>query len=503
MEKRHLDRRLAQMEAEGTRFRAGVDVGVDITGADLRKRYDAVVLADRRDRGARPARPGPRAGRRPPGDGVPPAGQPGAGGRPRASRRSTPPASTSSSSAAATPAPTASARRTARAPRRSRSWRSCRGRRTSGPARQPWPTYPMIFRTSSAHEEGGERVFAVAPSEFVGDGAGPAARARAGRGRARRRPVRRGRRAPSARSRPTSCCSRWASPGPETGGLLDAARASQLDAARQRRPRRRLRDQRRRGVRRRRRRPRAVADRVGDRRGPVVRRGGRRVARPAPPALPAPIPPTARPLTSSDHGRSRSVLRLDRVRAMRRAKIVCTLGPGHLVARADPRARRRGHGRRPAEPQPRRLRRPRGGLPQRAPGRRRDRPRRRHPRRPAGPEDPARPLRRRSGAARAPATRSRSPPTTSPATRELVSTTYEGLPGDVTRRRPRSSSTTARSRSRSSRSTGRACVTAVVEGGMVSDHKGINLPGVAVERPGAVREGRRRPALGRCASAST
>ena len=45
MEKRHLDRRLAQMAAEGTRFRPGVDVGVDITGAQLRARYDAVVLA--------------------------------------------------------------------------------------------------------------------------------------------------------------------------------------------------------------------------------------------------------------------------------------------------------------------------------------------------------------------------------------------------------------------------------------------------------------------------
>ncbi len=45
MEKRHLDRRLAQMEAEGTRFRPGVTVGVDLTGADLRKRYDAVVVA--------------------------------------------------------------------------------------------------------------------------------------------------------------------------------------------------------------------------------------------------------------------------------------------------------------------------------------------------------------------------------------------------------------------------------------------------------------------------
>ena len=37
MEKQHLDRRLDQMRAEGTTFRAGVNVGVDITGADLRR----------------------------------------------------------------------------------------------------------------------------------------------------------------------------------------------------------------------------------------------------------------------------------------------------------------------------------------------------------------------------------------------------------------------------------------------------------------------------------
>src|SRR3712207_467534 len=45
MEKRHLDRRLAQMEAEGTRFRPGIDVGTDVTGQQLRDRYDAIVLA--------------------------------------------------------------------------------------------------------------------------------------------------------------------------------------------------------------------------------------------------------------------------------------------------------------------------------------------------------------------------------------------------------------------------------------------------------------------------
>jgi glutamate synthase (NADPH/NADH) small chain len=34
----------------------------------------------------------------------------------------------------------------------------------------PWPTYPLMFRVSSAHEEGGERVFSVNTEEFVGSG---------------------------------------------------------------------------------------------------------------------------------------------------------------------------------------------------------------------------------------------------------------------------------------------------------------------------------------------
>jgi glutamate synthase (NADPH/NADH) small chain len=44
MEKRHIDRRIEQMEAEGTQFRTGVNVGVDLTAAQLRLNYDAVVL---------------------------------------------------------------------------------------------------------------------------------------------------------------------------------------------------------------------------------------------------------------------------------------------------------------------------------------------------------------------------------------------------------------------------------------------------------------------------
>jgi glutamate synthase (NADPH/NADH) small chain len=45
MEKKHIDLRLAQMTAEGTRFRAGVNIGVDISWEQLRERYDAVVIA--------------------------------------------------------------------------------------------------------------------------------------------------------------------------------------------------------------------------------------------------------------------------------------------------------------------------------------------------------------------------------------------------------------------------------------------------------------------------
>ena len=45
MEKHHIDRRIAQMEAEGTRFRVGKNIGSDITWEELRSRYDAVLIA--------------------------------------------------------------------------------------------------------------------------------------------------------------------------------------------------------------------------------------------------------------------------------------------------------------------------------------------------------------------------------------------------------------------------------------------------------------------------
>ena len=72
MEKRHLDRRIAQMEAEGTRFECGGGSHLGgPAGRLLRGR------AGRRRAGAsRPAGARPLAARHPPGDGVPAAGEP-------------------------------------------------------------------------------------------------------------------------------------------------------------------------------------------------------------------------------------------------------------------------------------------------------------------------------------------------------------------------------------------------------------------------------------------
>ena len=73
-----------------------------------------------------------------------------------------PRASTSSSSAAATPAATASAPRTARAPPASpvrAAAAAARSTRTA--AIMPWPYWPMILRTSTSHEEGGDRDWSI------------------------------------------------------------------------------------------------------------------------------------------------------------------------------------------------------------------------------------------------------------------------------------------------------------------------------------------------------
>ena len=117
MEKYHVDRRVAQMDAEGVTFHYGAHVGVNVPAEDLLERLRRGGARGRRGEGARSADPGPRARGHPFRHGIPAAAEPARQRRAagRQARRSSPAASTSSSSAAATPAPTASARRSARA----------------------------------------------------------------------------------------------------------------------------------------------------------------------------------------------------------------------------------------------------------------------------------------------------------------------------------------------------------------------------------------------------
>ena len=95
LEKIHVERRVAQMSAEGVEFRTGVDVGRDVTvaGAPRRARRGAARLrcagGSRRARDARA-----RARRRTPRDGAPGRGEQGGRRRGGDARRSTPPAST-------------------------------------------------------------------------------------------------------------------------------------------------------------------------------------------------------------------------------------------------------------------------------------------------------------------------------------------------------------------------------------------------------------------------
>jgi glutamate synthase (NADPH/NADH) small chain len=179
MEKRHLDRRLAQMAAEGTEFRCGITAGDGISAASLRNKYSAIILAGGCTIPRALPVPGadldgihqameylPQANRAVAGTGTdtgpnPPAisaagrhvviiggGDTGADCLGTALRQG----ALSVTQLEILPRPPA-----------------------TRPAGQPWPTYPMLYRVSSAHEEGGDRVYAVSTQEFL---AGPDGRVR-------------------------------------------------------------------------------------------------------------------------------------------------------------------------------------------------------------------------------------------------------------------------------------------------------------------------------------
>ena len=172
MEKSIVDRRIAQMEGEGTRFRSGVNVGVDITGDELRNRYDALVLAV----GATHWRDLKVPGRENKGiyqamEYLPWGNKQGLNeldAEPPISARGKHVVILGGGDTGADCLGTAIRQGAASVTQLEIMPRPTEER----PASQPWPTYPMIYRVSSAHEEAGERLYAVSTEEFIGDSAG-------------------------------------------------------------------------------------------------------------------------------------------------------------------------------------------------------------------------------------------------------------------------------------------------------------------------------------------
>jgi glutamate synthase (NADPH) small chain len=168
MEKRFLDRRLAQMEAEGTEFRVNVNVGVDVSVDDLREEFDAIVLAG----GATVWRDLPIPGREL--EGIHQAMEflPW-GNRVQMGDLDEPPITAEGKHVIIIGGGDTGA--------------DCLGtshRQGAASIHQfeilprppddraptnPWPTWSNVFRVSSAHEEGGERVYSVNTECFLAD----------------------------------------------------------------------------------------------------------------------------------------------------------------------------------------------------------------------------------------------------------------------------------------------------------------------------------------------
>ncbi|MFC8731285.1 glutamate synthase subunit beta [Luteimicrobium sp. NPDC057192] len=171
LEKKHVDRRIAQMEAEGTRFRTNREIGRDITWDGLRRRFDAVVVAT----GATVPRDLALPGRELDGihfamDFLHPANAVAAGkdvvdqitaeGKHVVVIGGGDTGSDCVGTALRQGAASVTTLAIGKKPPVDR------------PASQPWPTDPILFEVSSSHEEGGERAYLASTVEFVGDDEG-------------------------------------------------------------------------------------------------------------------------------------------------------------------------------------------------------------------------------------------------------------------------------------------------------------------------------------------
>lgn len=177
LEKHLVARRIDQLKAEGTRFRCGIEIGTDMSWGELRRRFDAVVVAT----GATVPRELPLPGRDL-------AGVHYAMDYLTAQNRAL--ASDGAPLEATVPAEFDAAGKhvvvigggdtgadcvgTAHRQGAMSVTNLAIGRRPS-PTRtdtQPWPVHPTLFEVTSSHEEGGERRYLASTVEFVGDAEG-------------------------------------------------------------------------------------------------------------------------------------------------------------------------------------------------------------------------------------------------------------------------------------------------------------------------------------------
>ncbi len=186
MDKALLDRRVEQMEAEGTLFECGVDVGVDLSVEDLRSGHDAVILAI----GALWQRELEIPGRHLGGihlamDYLVPAN------RVQAGLLAEPPIDADGKQVIIIGGGDTAADCLGTAHRQGAAsvhqFDIHEQPPDERPDSTPWPLWPLVLRDSLAHEEGGERVFAVQTDAFVGDERGRVRGLRAHRVRELRR----------------------------------------------------------------------------------------------------------------------------------------------------------------------------------------------------------------------------------------------------------------------------------------------------------------------------